>query len=55
MCLYCPTCGVRESCKAREKAIVAFDMMDQEWYDDLVEYCVDNTTERIECSDCHAR
>ena len=55
MCLYCPTCRVREPCKAKEKSIVAFDMFDQEWYDELIEYCIDNTTESIQCSACHAR
>lgn len=55
MCLYCPTCGVREPCKAREKYHVAVDIMDQEWAEDLLLYCEENTTDDIVCMHCYAR
>ena len=55
MCLYCPTCKIREPCRALEKSVVAADLMDQEWYDELTLFCEENTTDHIECSVCHAR
>jgi hypothetical protein len=55
MCLYCPTCGVRTPCVASEKQIVAVDVMDYEWAEELELYCEENSTDHIECSVCHAR
>ena len=55
MCLYCPKCGVRDACKARQKYHVALDIMDAEWAEDLLSYCEENTTDDIVCIHCHAR
>jgi hypothetical protein len=55
MCLHCPYCGVREACRASEKAIAAREMMDFEWAVVLEDYCTENTWDHIACSKCHAR
>ena len=55
MCLYCPTCGVRTPCAASKKQIVAVEIMDYVWADELELYCEENSTDHIECSACHAR
>ena len=55
MCLYCPTCGIRDACEAYQKYHVAVEMFDVEWAEELLAYCDEITTEHIDCLDCHAR
>jgi hypothetical protein len=52
MCLYCPKCGIRDACKAYGKYIVAVDIQDEEWAEDLLLYCDENTTTDIVCLYC---